>query len=147
MDKALALGRLLRMYRDRSGLTQEEVSEELRARVGLSADTFATSPASLRRTEAGKRPGTLLEIQELCDILGVPLVQFIEEWETLSQEPPPRADEPPPKPRPVEAPASAHWQHVIQRITELASALEDEGGERPPVHVHLPGNIFRPGEE
>jgi transcriptional regulator with XRE-family HTH domain len=79
MDKAIhsaeqkVLSGLLRSYRERAGLRQADVAE----RLGL-PQSFVS------KYESGERRLDLIELQQVCQVLGVSLGEFVAAFERTS---------------------------------------------------------------
>lgn len=60
---------LLRQYRERSGLTQDELAD-------LIADSLGWHKSQIGKIERGERRIDVFEVREVCRALGVPMSEF-----------------------------------------------------------------------
>jgi len=66
---------LLREYRDRAGLTMDELAD-------LLSDSLGWRASQVGKVERGERRVDVFEVRELCLALGVPVAQF---WRDLEE--------------------------------------------------------------
>lgn len=60
---------LMREYRERAGLTQDELAD-------LLADSLGWCASQVGKVERGERRVDVFEVREICLALGVPVAQF-----------------------------------------------------------------------
>ena len=66
---------LLRKEREATGLSQEKLALKI-----------GKPQSYVSKIELGERQINLVELQEWCDALGIPLIGFIEKWQDATQD-------------------------------------------------------------